>query len=293
MNSPFRVFIGSAIALLWLLPATAQTITSPAGAQMQREAVLADLADVDAVFLGETHTSEADHEAQLDIVKALYDRDPSLAIGLEMFQRPFQATLDRYLAGDIDEAQLRRQSEYDDRWGFDWELYAPILRFARERQIPLLALNTPTEVTSKVARKGLESLKSDERTHIPAIDTIDTEDPAYRGFIQAVFDSFHSGMGNSDGFERFFQAQVLWDETMAEAIARSLADDPERQVVVLVGQGHAIYNYGLPSRVERRAESFFDDFEQRTVILNPDGNLPSEDGAGTPIADYLWTSESP
>ncbi|MEO1131397.1 MAG: ChaN family lipoprotein [Cyanobacteria bacterium J06639_1] len=293
MTSSFRAFLGSAIALLWLLPATAQTITSPAGAPMQREAVLSDLASVDAVFLGETHTSEADHEAQLEIIQALHDRDPNVAIGLEMFQRPFQAALDRYLAGEIDEAQLRRESEYDDRWGFDWELYAPILRFARDRQIPLLALNTPAEVTRKVARQGLASLDADDLTYIPAIDSIDTEDPAYRGFIQAVFDSFHAGMGNSDGFDRFFQAQVLWDETMAEGVARSLAAEPERQVIVLVGEGHTIYSYGLPSRVERRAEAVSDDFEQRTVMLNPDDGVALEDAAGTPIADYLWTNESP
>lgn len=293
----YGTLLGSAIALLWLFPTSAQTISSPIHALVQREIVLSDLADADVVYLGETHDRIADHEAQLDIVKALHARDPDIAIGLEMFQRPFQAVLEHYIAGDINEAQLRHRSEYDERWGFDWELYAPILRFARDEGIPLLALNTPAEVTRKVAREGLDSLTADEKRYIPKRDSIQTDDSAYNAYIRAIFDRFHAEVGNhtanddNDGFDRFFQAQVLWDETMADAIARALADEPERQVVVLVGQGHVLHNYGLPSRVARRIDEISDTFTQRTILLNADAT--EADTAAPPIADYLWDNGSP
>src|SRR4028118_1600443 len=64
-----------------------------------------------------------------------------------------------------------------------------------------------------------------------------------------------SGQGNSTSFERFFTAQVLWDETMADKIAQFLKANPNYQVVVLAGTGHIIYGYGIPSRVARRLGS--------------------------------------
>ena len=64
-----------------------------------------------------------------------------------------------------------RLADYQRRWGYDWELYAPILRFARAERIPVLALNTPSEVTRKVARTGLNQLSFAERQWIPPIST--------------------------------------------------------------------------------------------------------------------------
>ncbi|MGF1538593.1 MAG: ChaN family lipoprotein, partial [Elainellaceae cyanobacterium] len=68
---------------------------------------------VDVVYLGERHDSVQDHAAQLEIVLALYAENPDMAIALEMFQRPFQPVLDRYIAGEISEAELVAQSEYE------------------------------------------------------------------------------------------------------------------------------------------------------------------------------------
>lgn len=49
-----------------------------------------------------------------------------MAIGLEMVQQPFQPALDRYIAKEVadqeaaDEA-LREETEWDERWGFEFE----------------------------------------------------------------------------------------------------------------------------------------------------------------------------
>ena len=202
------------------------------------------------VYLGETHNDAADHAAQLEIVQALDARN-EVAIALEMFQRPFQPVLDEYVAGEITEEELIARSEYETRWGFDWEFYAPILRYAKDNQIPLVALNTPTEITRQVASEGLESLDGQDFQYVPAVDEIDLSDEDYRASLQSIF-SAHGGHGSSDGFENFFAAQVLWDETMAEGVARQLEAEPDRQVVVIAGEGHVGYGYGIPNRVARR-----------------------------------------
>ncbi|MEO0771160.1 MAG: ChaN family lipoprotein [Cyanobacteria bacterium J06649_4] len=255
----------------------APTAEEIALAAQENEQTLAAIAPSQVIYLGELHTSEAAHAAQLDIIQAR-NSEADLAIGMEMFQRPFQPVLDSYLAGEITEAELIEQSEYETRWGYDWELYAPIVRYAKENQIPLIALNTPTEVTRQVAREGLNSLSGDALTYIPPVDEVDTSNKAYQESVAAVFGA-HGGMGHSMSFENFFAAQVLWDETMADAIAKQLESDPDRQVIVLVGEGHIAYDYGIPDRVTRRIPGI----EQASVRLQP-ANREIDPG----FSDYAW-----
>lgn len=250
-----------------------------------QQKILQELVKADVVYLGETHDSPEDHQAQLHILQALYQQNRKIAIALEMFQRPYQNVLDQYVAGKITEAQLIEQSEFEERWGFPWEYYAPILRFARANQLPVIALNTPTEVTRKVARSGLESLTTAERKYIPPLSEIQTDNVEYRAMVQKSYEQHHqSGHGNSNSFERFFTAQVLWDETMADAIAQFAKANPDYQVVVLAGKDHIVYGYGIPSRVARRLNN--NQFVQRSVLL---GDPEKEQSQGEKaMADYFW-----
>ncbi|MEO1179460.1 MAG: ChaN family lipoprotein [Cyanobacteria bacterium J06636_28] len=259
---------------------TQQTIIAQGPTQSHQD-ILTALKQADVIYLGETHTDMADHIAQLEIITEMHRSLDSVAIGLEMFQRPFQSVLDQYIAGEITEAELVEQSEYETRWGFDWELYAPIIRFAQANQIPLIALNTPREITKKVARQGLASLAGPDLEHIPPLDEIDTSDENYQAMLAQVF-GHHGGHGNSGpNFENFFAAQVLWDETMAEAVADFVTASPDTQVIVLAGEGHIVYDFGIPSRVKRRLG---EDFVGQSVLLNPTSTQPE-------LADFFWMSD--
>ena len=276
------------IFFLCTAPACAESPSTSSQVQTQQlnqQQILQELVKAKVVYLGETHNRSEDHKAQLEILQALHQQNPKIAIAMEMFQRPVQNIIDQYLAGKITEAQLVEQSEYEKRWGFPWENYAPLLRFAKTNQLPVLALNTPTEVTRKVARSGLESLTTDEQQYIPPFSEIKTDNADYRKMAQAVYQlHHHSGHGNSTNFERFFTAQVLWDETMAEKIAQFLKANPDYQVVVLAGQTHIIYGYGIPSRVARRLNT--QQLLQRSVLLTSPEGRPSY--TDQPIADFIW-----
>lgn len=262
------------------IPQTQQAIAQDKSQSNQD--VLPILQQADVIYLGETHTDVADHVAQLDIITEMHQARGDIAIGLEMFQRPFQSVLDQYIAGELTEAELIEQSEYETRWGFDWELYAPIIRYAQTNQIPLIALNTPREITKKVARQGLASLEGDDLQYIPPVDEIDTTDENYQAMVAQVF-GHHGGHGHSGpSFENFFAAQVLWDETMAESVANYVIDSPDTQVIVLAGEGHIVFDFGIPSRVERRLG---DELVAYSVLLNPTSITPE-------LADFFWMSES-
>ncbi len=308
-----RLFSNSCSAYFWALslgvilfygfPAYAQTSSSMAqpnarvsvsnsqkqGQDPQR--VLQKLAIADVVYLGETHDSADDHRAQLEIIQSLHRLRPNLAIAMEMFQRPYQSVLDRYLAGTITEAQLKEISQYETRWGFEWEYYAPILRFAKENQLPVVALNTPTEVTQKVSRRGLESLTVADRRFIPPISEIRAEPEAYRERMRLIYQEIHQGKGNSRQFDRFFLAQILWDETMADRVSQFLKTNPKTSIVVLVGQGHIIYRDGIPSRVTRRMQGAKRrSLVQLLLLLNPSAETTASSKPA--IADYFWNYQS-
>ncbi|MEG4106690.1 ChaN family lipoprotein [Microcoleus sp. S13_C5] len=266
---------------------TAQTTTNPQpGQTYTNQEILQQLVKAKVVYLGETHDSAEDHQAQLAIIREMQRQNRKIAIAMEMFQRPFQSAIDNYLAGKLTEQQLVEQTEYNRRWRFPWESYAPILRFAKENQLPVLALNTPSEVTRKVASQGLESLTAEEKKHIPPISEIHTDNAEYRQLLLEVYQQHQKAeQGNSTAFERFLQAQVLWDETMAEKIAEFVKANPDYQVVVLAGKGHIIYGYGIPSRVERRLG--VGNVKVRSVLLNSSDNPVLS--ADRPIADFVWS----
>lgn len=268
--------------LLWMIPGNTQTLHAQRQTEISvdsQQAILQKLAQAHVVYLGETHNRPEDHQAQLEIIQALAKKG-KVAIAMEMFQRPYQGPLDAYLARQISETEFLEQTEYEQRWGFPWENYAPILQFAQDRGIPVLAINTPSEITRKVARGGLEALTAEDRQWIPPISEIRTDNANYRQLLEDIFQQ-HAvrGQGNSDGMERFFLAQVLWDETMAHHIAQFVEAHPDYQVIVLAGQGHVIYGYGIPSRVSRRLSHR--PFQQYSVLFD---RSDRQDG----IADFFW-----
>src|SRR6266446_6166979 len=103
-------------------------------------------------FVGETHDRYDHHLNQLYIIRRLHQLDANLAIGVEYFQQPFQSQVDDYIAGRASEQEFLRATEYYQRWGYDYRLYAPIFRFAHEQRIPVRALNVPSALVSAVAK---------------------------------------------------------------------------------------------------------------------------------------------
>ena len=64
---------------------------------------------------------------------------------------------------------------------------------------------------------------------------------------------------------------------MAESVAANLG---QKRVVVLAGNGHIQYKYGIPDRTFRRTNASF-----RTLYLVPAGKEIELD-----IADYIWVT---
>jgi aminopeptidase N len=209
------------------------------------ETVIEKVSDVPIIIVGERHTNYEDHKVELDVVMALHRQGKKFAIGMEMFQRPFQHAIDEYLSGAIDERQFLKKTEYFTRWSFDYNYYREIIEFARAKGIPIVALNARAEIVRKVAAGGLDALSESERKEIP--QDMDMSDDEYRSRLREIYQSHPQGTQ----FENFYQSQILWDETMAHSVAGFLKEKPGYQMVVLAGAEHVMYDSGIPKRVGR------------------------------------------
>lgn len=248
------------------------------------------------VLVGEQHDRLDHHLHQLAIICGLLEQTRAgdagdaapvpLAIGLEAFQVPFQRHLDDYLAGHIEEDELLERTEYYQRWRFDYRLYAPILRLARRAGLAVVALNAPGELTRAVARGGLDGLDASQRAQVPGEllrSGAAAAGPGYRARLEAVFGQ-HGGHTERN-FEHFLQAQLLWDETMAERAVRFLQTEPRHRLVVLAGVGHVAHADAIPERLRRR-------LAVRAAALVPDPVEPLPDGDGDGLRYYALHGET-
>ena len=263
----------------WAGPVLAQN-QMPSGAvdldtPFTLEKLIPQLANKRVIFVGEMHERYDHHLNQLEIIKALHQLDANMAIGVEYFQQPFQQQVDDYIAGRIGEDEFLRRTEYFQRWGYDYRLYAPIFRYVREQHIPVRALNVPSALPSTVAKVGIAGLPEKERAYLPT--QIEPADEEYRGRLRAVFEE-HPFSGR-DAFNHFVEAQLVWDEGMAESAAAYLNGNPGRRMVLLCGAGHVEFGSGIPKRLERRTHASY------AIVLNSGEEIEPH------IADYLVLSD--
>ena len=201
------------------------------------------------LYVGETHANKASHQVQFKILKAYYEKfGNNIAIGMEMFTRPYQPFLDQWVAGEIDEKKFLEDTHWDAEWGYDYDLYKDILDFAREKKIPVIALNAPKDLVKMVSRNGLKDLSDEEKKQLPEMDTTD--------FFHRVYleKAIHGHIDRSADLEKYNDVQSLWEEYMAQTIVDYLSswEGKDKKFLAFAGNGHIIYDFGIPKRVFRR-----------------------------------------
>ena len=195
------------------------------------------------ILVGEHHTAASHHQAQLAVIRHLVAAGQKVAVGMEMFRRDSQPSLDAWVAGELDESAF--EAVYRDNWNYPWPLYQPILDFARQNRLALVGLNVPRGVTRQVAREGFASLSQRERQDLPFV-TCDV-DKDYMAYIRQAYGAHGHGQMN---FNHFCEAQLVWDKAMAANALRFLEDHPAHVIVVLAGSGHARKG-GIPSQLRK------------------------------------------
>jgi uncharacterized iron-regulated protein len=236
------------------------------------------LAPNDLVFVGEVHDNAEHHLIQVQILQELMACCGPVDVAMESFRLPQQPLLDRYTAGEITESAFLDAVDWDANWGFSYHLYRPLLNLARQHGSRILALNVPLRLVRKVARVGLEGLDHEERSQLPV--QIDLTNEAHREYVREAY-LLHRRAGIPN-FQHFYEAQCVYEEVMAERLARYFeeAGRHHRKVVALVGNGHIEYRFGIPDRVSRRVP-----VAAVTVLPHP---LSEETSIPSEIGDFVW-----
>lgn len=284
------------------VPVVLDAVTDAATGELLTPSGLAErLAEARIVFVGESHTSIDFHRAQLRLIQELDRAGREVLIGLEMYPYTEQEHLDRWHQGLLTEEGFVTLSHWYRSWGYHWHYYRDIFLYARDRGLPLFAVNAPREVVSQVREKGFENLTEEEREHVP--ERIDLDSDEHRRLFRAYFEpeddeeggeddsdpddgGLHSGMSDEQ-LESMFAAQVTWDATMGHNAVKALREHggPNAVMVVLIGSGHVAYGLGI----ERQVLSGFDG-GTATVIPIP---VADADGEPNPTvrasyADFVW-----
>jgi uncharacterized iron-regulated protein len=246
------------------------------------EALLADVARADVVFVGEQHQHAGTHRLELALLEGLARRQRDVTVALEMFDRDVQDPLEHFLMGHLSEAEFRAAARPWPGYATD---YKPLVDFALARAWPVVATNAPRALVEEVARGGLEVLS--------------TTSDAERAFVareircpkgDAYFKRFQEAQGaGADRVDGAYFAQCLRDETMGETIAQVLtvgAAGGKRPLVVSInGAFQTAFGQGVVERTRRRLP----DKRLLVIAIVPVENLDAvtTEISDPPRADYI------
>lgn len=223
------------------------------------------LEGADVLFVGETHDNAVAHQLEVELLRRADEtygpaspKRRAVALSLEMFERDVQTVLDEYLAGLITERHFLLSSRPWRNYETD---YRPLVEYAREHRLPVIAANAPARYVSRVSSSGPDSLKTlpqvAVKSWLPPLPF-----PAASEGYAAKFNRFMGGgaaspatgaaaQASPHGGLHLLEAQTLRDASMAYAISEYLKRGRDPLVVQVNGTFHSEERMGVPEQLAR------------------------------------------
>ena len=181
------------------------------GRQVSYHKMIRILKEKDIVLFGEFHNNPIDHWLELEVARDLLSQR-NIVLGAEMIETDNQLALDLYLQGSITAKGLDSMARLWKNYPTD---YAPLVNFAKEKQLDFAATNVPRRYASLVAKGGFEALdtlsSSEKKWIAPLPIEYDSTLPGYKNMLTMM-----SGHGGPN----LPKAQAIKDATMANSILK-------------------------------------------------------------------------
>jgi uncharacterized iron-regulated protein len=271
-----------------------QILETQTGRVLSFSELITNLETYDIVYLGEEHHNPYHIQAALKVLDRLVADGIEPTIGMEMFGWDGQPALDGYVTTMQPLTnEFLEQVRWKQNWGGAFEDYAPLVTFARERRVPLLAMNPPKPLVRRVVTQGLDQARK-EPEWVPwgILQENIVDDPAYRDKILDQLRRCHGG--TEEHFRTMYEASMVRDEGMARTLVirqeqyRRENGGSRRMIVSYTGGGHIQYNLPVPKRVARRLGG---EIKQATIYMMSFDASKTDDVRvllqGS-IADYIW-----
>lgn len=240
-----------------------------------RQAALAKLARADVLILGEIHGNPDHHSLQLEVLQSLVAEGRRPAVAFEIFDLGDQPVIDSLSRQPSTGADALAEAVGMPSRAWIWHGYRPLVQFALDEGLPIVAANLSRADALEVARKGLAALPAEERGRLG----LDRPLPAVaRARLEQRIVDAHCGHLPRERAHGMIDAQRARDAYMADRLAA--VDGP---VVLITGAAHARSDYGVPRYLSARAPV-------RQVLSVA---FVEVDTAREQRAEYLHDGESP
>lgn len=245
----------------------------------------------DVIYVGETHGEQLDHMAQLEALKSMrIARGARIAVAFAALDQSLQPALEDYAAGRISQEAFLAKAGPANNPGFDLAPYKPVFDFITANKLRALALNVPKAAVDKIARSGPDSLTEDERKYLGE-KAVPPAHKKYGEYLKAAFDAAAAAPSAPvSAFENYAAAMAAWNESMGARVADFITANPGYAVLVLAGNGHLVYNAGLPAAVKARVKGV----RQASFYIENAAKCPQAFPAEhKDLANYVWYINHP
>ena len=211
----------------------AYQIYSQEGKSVKFSKMMKQIEEADIVLFGENHNNSIVHWMELQVTKAMYEQSNSLVVSLEMLEADDQLIVNEYLAGKYDNKMFNDEAKMWNNYKTD---YKPLVEFAKDNNLPVVAANIPRRYARMVYKRGVESLDSltdEAKSYIaPLPMEIDLTLPGYKNMIETM--ASHAPKASVENMAR---AQAAKDATMAHFILKAF--NGSNHVIHYVGAYHS------------------------------------------------------
>ncbi len=209
-------------------------IYTASGKKVSYAKMLKSLEERDIVLFGELHDNPISHWLQYELTADL-DKSRDLILGAEMFEADNQNPLNDYLKDRITSKDLDSLARLWVNYPTD---YAPLVNYAKEKQLPFIATNIPRKYANMVYKKGfgaLDSLTPQEKAWIAPLPIIfDSQLETYQNILVMMGDH---------GTPELVMAQAIKDATMAHFIMENYVEN--QLFIHYNGAYHSDYYEGI------------------------------------------------
>ena len=207
----------------------------------------------DVIFFGEFHDHKILHELEISFLNKAYSIDTNIAVSLEMFERDVQPILDSYLEGEISDSVFVDKSRAWPNYETD---YKPIVKFAKNNKINVIAANVPRKYAAAIHKNGQEAIQFLPKSEQEFIaENLQVIDGLYKEKFFATMQTMSHGspmmQKKMNGkLDKLYAAQCLKDDTMAESIAKYIKTNPTKKVIHYNGDFHSAYFLGTVEKLK-------------------------------------------
>ena len=250
MNKYIKTLLLSAALLcLGAGGVSAAQFSDAKGQELTAAQLAQKLAKYDVVFFGEYHDQNEIHKSEIDLLEALHKiKGEKLALSMEMFEVDNQEKLNSFLSGSLSEENFLAASRPWPNYRTD---YAPLVNFAKEKRMPVLAANVPRFLAAHVAKNNASTAGIEEQYQKWLPKTTYAPDGAYKDKFYAQMNSPEAPMKMPpQRLAAVYAAQCLKDDKMAESIAAFCDAHKKMQVLHINGCFHSDGHLGTAQKLE-------------------------------------------